>query len=212
MNMEEKKPLKVPKEVKCVSLELRQKNYEENFALLRKRYPKVAGWLQDSGNGKTIAVKLESGDIAFLLQENGERHWLSEPVRPKDKAKRTLEKCLSPIRTLEKRLSVGQRGKPLFFIGMGAGYELIEFFNAQPRMLLSKKQPIYVVERSADILRLNLEIHDWKKILSSGRVFFFVGKKIDGQLRNFFRNALRPLPEVILCHEMAQQENQPLAA
>jgi len=200
------------KEMKPISAKLRQKNYEENFALLRKRYPKVARWLQDSGNGKTTAVKLESGDFAFLLQEDGERHWLSEPVSPKDKARRTLEKCLSPIRTSEKHRGVAERGKPLFFIGMGAGYELIEFFDAQPRMYLSMKQAIYVVEISADILRLNLEIHDWKKILTSGRVFFFVGKKVNQQLRDFFRNALRPLPEVILCHEMAQQENQPLAA
>lgn len=187
-------------------------NYKENFALLRKRYPEVARWLQDSGNGKTTAVKLESGDFAFLLQENGERHWLSEPVSPRDKAKRTLEKCLSPIRTSEKHLGLAERGKPLFFIGMGAGYELIEFFNAQPGMFLSMKQPIYVVERSADILRLNFEIHDWKKILSSGRVFFFVGKKIDRQLRDFFRNALRPPSEFIFPLRVTQQRNPPFVA
>ena len=188
--------------MKCVSLELRQENYRENFALLRKRYPKVARWSQDSGNGKTTAVKLESGDFAFLLQEDGERHWQSEPVSPKDKAKRTLEK----------HLSLARRGKPIFFIGMGAGYELIEFFNAQPRMLLSMKQPIYVVERSADILRLNLEIHDWRKILSSGRAFFFVGKKIDGQLRDFFRNALRPPSEFIFALRVTQQRDPPFVA
>lgn len=198
--------------MKCVSLELRQKNYRENFALLRKRYPKVARWLQNSGNGKTTAVKLESGDFAFFLPENGERHWLSEPVSPRDKAKRTLEKCLSPIRTSKKHLGLAERGKPLFFIGMGAGYELIEFFNAQPGMYLSMKQPIYVVERSADILRLNLEIHDWKKIFSSGRVFFFVGKKIDGQLRDFFRNALRPPSEFIFALRVTQQRNPPFVA
>ena len=198
--------------MKCVFPGLRQKNYRENFAILRKRYPKVARWLQNSGNGKTTAVKLESGDFAFLLQENGERHWLSEPVSPRDKAKRTLEKCLSPIRTSEKHLGLAERGKPLFFIGMGAGYELIEFFNAQPGMFLSMKQPIYVVERSADILRLNFEIHDWKKILSSGRVFFFVGKKIDRQLRDFFRNALRPPSEFIFPLRVTQQRNPPFVA
>lgn len=190
------------KEMKPISPKLRQQNYEENFALLRKRYPEVARWLKNSSNGKAVAVELESGDFAFLLQENGKRHWLTAPESPKDRAERTLEKHLNLVKT----------GKPLFLTGIGAGYELMEFFNAQPKMTLCKKQAIYVVERSADILRLNLEIHDWKKILTSGRVFFFVGKKINQQLRDFFRNVLRPLPEVILFYEMTQQENQPLVA
>jgi len=190
------------KEIKPISPKLRQQNYKENFALLRKRYPEVARWLENSGNGKAIAVELESGDFAFLLQENGKRRWLTAPQSPKDKAERTLEKHLNLVKT----------GKPLFLIGIGAGYELIEFFNAQPKMTLWMKQAIYVVERSADIFRLNLEIHDWKKILTSGRVFFFVGKKVNQQLRDFFRNASRPLPEVILFYEMTQQENQPLVA
>ena len=190
------------KEMKPMSPKLRQQNYEENFTLLRKGYPKVARWLENSGNGKAIAVELESGDFAFLLQENGKKHWLTAPESPKDRAQRTSEKHLNLVKT----------GKPLFLAGIGAGYELMEFFDAQPKMTLWKKQAIYVVERSADIFRLNLEIHDWKKILTSGRIFFFVGKKVNQQLRDFFRNALRPLPEVILFYEMTQQENQPLVA
>lgn len=190
------------KQMKPISPKLRQQNYKENFILLRKRYPEVARWLESSGNGRAIAVELESGDFAFLLQENGKKHWLTVPQNPKDRAKRTLEKHLNLVKT----------GNPLFLAGIGAGYELMEFFDAQPKMTLWKKQAIYVVERSADIFRLNLEIHDWKKIFTSGRIFFFVGKKINQQLRDFFRNALRPLPEVILFYEMTQQENQPLVA
>ncbi len=190
------------KEMKSVSPESRQQNYQENFALLRKKYPEVARWLQDSGNGKALAMKLESGDFAFLLQEDGERHWLTTPENPKDRAKRAVGMHLDIVKT----------GKPLLLIGIGAGYELVELFDAQPKMFLWMKQPIYVAERSRDILRLNLEIHNWKKILASGRVFFFVGKKIEHQLRDFFGNALRPLPSVTIIYKKTEQENQPFVA
>ncbi len=54
------------KEMKPMSPKLRQQNYEENFTLLRKGYPKVARWLENSGNGKAIAVEL-GDDAAALL-------------------------------------------------------------------------------------------------------------------------------------------------
>lgn len=71
------------KKTKYISLKWRQQNYKENFALLRKKYPEVARWVQNSCNGKATAVELESGYFAFLLQENGKRQWLTEPVNPK---------------------------------------------------------------------------------------------------------------------------------
>lgn len=185
--------------MKCVSPGLRQKNYEENFALLRKRYPEVARWLQDSGNGKALAVKLESADFAFFLQENGERHWLTTPKNPKDRAKRAVERHLDTVKT----------GQPFLLIGIGAGYELEELFDIQLKVYLWMKRTIYVAERSRDIFRLNLEIHNWKEILTSGRVFFFVGKKIDHQLKHFFDDALRPLPGVTIIYKKTEQENQP---
>jgi len=204
MNIEEKNsPEGILKEMKPISPEMRQKNYEENFALLRTRYPEIARWLQSSNNGKVIAVKLKSEDFAFLLQENGKRHWLTGPENPKDKAKRALEQNIDLVR---RGAPLGV--EPLLLIGMGAGYELIEFFNAQPKMFLWMKQAIYVVERSRDIFRLNLEIHDWKKILSSDRVFFFVGKKFDQQLKKFFQNPSKRLPRPIFTYQFPQGQKQ----
>jgi len=176
-----------------------KQQYEENFALLREKYPEVAHWLQTSNGRGAIAVKLQSGDFAFLLEKDGKKYWLTDPVEPKLKAKNFLKQNFNLVK----------RGEPLLLVGIGAGYELMELFSVQPRIYLWMKQPIYVVEKSADILRLNLEIHNWKNILDSGRIFFFVGKKIDQKLKEFFHDALKPLPHKIFIYEIPQQKKQP---
>jgi glycosyltransferase involved in cell wall biosynthesis len=65
----------------------------------------------------------------------------------------------------------------------------------------SVKQCLYIVEKSLDVFILLLHLYDLTELLSSERVFLFIGEDWKRECKDFFSNLRVNLPERIICIE-----------
>ncbi|MCB9477606.1 MAG: glycosyltransferase family 1 protein [Deltaproteobacteria bacterium] len=94
--------------------------------------------------------------------------------------------------------AAGKQSPPLL-LGMRAGYEILACLEAQPPVDGGPKTPVYIVEPTMDVFRLNMAAHDFADAIASGRLYFFIGPEAGNDLEAFFTGDLaKPFPDRVL--------------
>jgi len=161
-------------------------NYAKNITLLKKKYPNLFKKLKDSSENLNVQIIPIGEYFDLLISRNGNNTWMYGFSHPLDLMRRITT-------SYKKHTSV-------CLVGMAGGYELQSIFklSANPFPPLWIKIPIYIIEPSVEIFKANLMMHDLSDILSSDRVFFFLGERcLDDLYLHLIKDQIM-LPQMVI--------------
>ncbi len=84
---------------------------------------------------------------------------------------------------------------PVLMVGVGVGYEAVEFFRRLHKEPGGRWQAMYLVEPDPEIFKAALHVADWREIVAAPHVRLFVGPDAVHRLREFLAaDDMKPLP------------------
>jgi len=135
---------------------------------------------------------LSSGDYALFTRSGREWNLIHGPQKYfKENVFSEMNACLSSVQRI--------RRTGFIFYGLDAGLRLSYFFDNTPAYC-----PVFILERHPEILRAIMERFDLEPMLTSRRVFFFLGEDAAAQAAAFLKehlNLFMPLQGMTFCSD-----------
>jgi len=163
------------------------KNYEKNLSLLQLHYPHLYERVTQMAASPDLHITLIADGVFDLLRtQNGHKVW--------------MHGFSHPFRSLEDLSTIYKKEQAPCLFGMATGQELKILFHLSSPPIPSHpglKIPIYVIEPSFAIFKINLKLRNFSDLLESGRVFFFLGENCMNDFLDFIQNDYTFLPQRI---------------
>lgn len=145
---------------------------ERNLNALRRTHRKLAEVLEQVRPGVRICSEPNSQGLPNLLLGLPQRRWYYTDNS-------SLEAAGSELHGLDAPM-----GKIAVFLGVGLGYQLVQFLRAHSSRLRTDR--LIIIEKKPERLRLALQTTDLSSLLSDPRVSLLVGLDADHLFLNLF--------------------------
>lgn len=139
---------------------LRRDNLSANLSVVRRRWPAIAQMVSQGGTASEYLLRSTPDGLPTLLVRRGEDYqWYHSQYAPEQEAADFVAQCAAEEASL------------VVCLGLGLGYHVKALL---PKLLADT--PLFLVERSPELLRLFLELHDWSSILALPDVHLICGE------------------------------------
>lgn len=163
--------------------------FDANLNALESRDPALAAQLRDHADRFDLELTpVDDGGWSLVVhRDDASARWTSASS-PRAEAARYVEANLP-----------GAPGfAPVLLVGVGVGYETVEFFRRLNKEPGGRWQAMYVVEPDPEIFKAALHVTDWRDVLAAPHVRVFVGPDAVARLRDFLAgDNLKPLPQSV---------------